>query len=246
MQALIDDAVEILEGRGGLLLSCEHASNRIPDPVTLSEADQPWLDTHWAWDPGAPTVLRHLVRRCDATAVLARFSRLLCDANRSIDDPTWIVGNIEGHDLSFNRRVPAEERRRRQDHYYAPYHSALDVAANLVAERATPLLLSIHSFTPVYLGQRRSMELGILFDDHEELAEAFSSSLTEQGFSVAMNEPYSGREGRMYSATRHGSGNGLPYLELELRQDLGETEAEWARVADRVLNALRAAGLVAP
>jgi predicted N-formylglutamate amidohydrolase len=245
MEALIDDAVEILEGGSGLLLSCEHASNSIPAPLEPTEADRLWLDTHWAWDPGAPTVTRHLVERCQASAVLARFSRLVCDPNRSLDDPTWIVGNVEGHDLSFNRRVPPDERRRRLQRYYAPYHSALDVAASVVAGRDRPFLLSIHSFTPNYLGQDREMELGILFDDHEPLAESLRQGLGEQGFRVAMNAPYSGRNGRMYSATRHGRGNGLPYLELELRQDLAQDIEGWRQIAEQVLSALRAADLVA-
>lgn len=246
MDALIDHAVEILEGGSGLLLSAEHASNHIPAPLQVSADDRPWLDTHWAWDPGAPAVVRHLVQACDATAVLSRFSRLVCDPNRSADDPTWIVGHIEGHDLSFNRRVRPDERRRRHETYYAPYHAALDVAASVCAQRAHPFLLSVHSFTPTYMGQARDMELGILFDDHEELAEAFRAALSDQGFAVAMNAPYSGRNGRMYSATRHGSGNGMPYLELELRQDLASDHRAWIQVAERVLSALRAADLVRP
>ena len=57
-----------------LLLTCEHASARVPEPLRVSGDDRPWLDTHWAWDIGAAALCRVLLEHLGGAAILARFS----------------------------------------------------------------------------------------------------------------------------------------------------------------------------
>ena len=40
-----------------LVVTCEHASNRLPEEIDASPEDLPWLDT-LGWDPGAGAVTR--------------------------------------------------------------------------------------------------------------------------------------------------------------------------------------------
>jgi predicted N-formylglutamate amidohydrolase len=82
------------------------------------------------------------------------------------------------------------------------------------------------------------MDVGILFDDFDELAWGLQSSVAEQGFETELNAPYSGRDGMIYAARRHGLAHGLVYVELEVRQDLLATPSEAAAVADRLAVAL--------
>ena len=97
------------------------------------------------------------------------------------------------------------------------------------------LLLAIHSFTPVYEGQRRAMELGVLFDDRYSLqGQELGRLLAAQGFCVALNEPYSGHDGLIYSVARHGATFSIPYLEIEIRQDLLESMPRIADVTARL------------
>ena len=77
------------------------------------------------------------------------------------------------------------------------------------------------------------MELGVLYDDYEPLAADLHRRLSAD-FRAALNAPYSGREGLVYSAQHHGRACGLPYLELELRQDLLADEAAIRSVGGRI------------
>ena len=116
------------------------------------------------------------------------------------------------------------------------YHAAIDDA--LWSDTA-PVLLSIHTFTPLYEGSRRSVEVGVLFDEEELLAERVRAALARDGFHALLNEPYSGKLGLIYSADRHARRHGRRALELELRQDLASDEAARARVVS-VLSAVLA------
>ena len=238
---MADDAFEI-HGVGrtsSMVITCEHASPAIPAPLVAEAADLPWLETHWAYDIGAATVSRRLADRRECVAVLSTFSRLVCDPNRDATDPTWIRTEVEGHALGFNQGVDAAERERRRTHYHDPYHAVID---ELLAQRtpsgADVPLLSIHSFTPVYEGEDRSMEVGILFDRYQPIAERLALELGREGFTTALNAPYSGMDGLIFAAQRHGQAHNVVYLELEVRQDLIGDEASAIAVADRIGAAL--------
>ncbi len=240
--ARLTEAAEVLlEGHENsqLFLTCEHASNRVPAPLQASEADRPWLRTHWAWDIGAAEVTRALAIETGSPAVLSRFSRLVCDPNRLPTDHTWIREAVEGHAVSFNKGLTSAERRRRLVSYHHAFHQTLgDAIAERMLEERPPWLLSVHSFTGVYEGERRAMDVGVLFDDYVTPAVELARLLRGQGLEIALNEPYSGLRGLIYSANRHGRCFGLPYLELEIRNDLIDTPEGVASITAALLAAL--------
>ena len=49
------------------------------------------------------------------------------------------------------------------------------------------------------------MDIGVLFDRDEELAHICTKLLRQEGFFVEENQPYSGKNGLIYSAHRHGT-----------------------------------------
>jgi predicted N-formylglutamate amidohydrolase len=102
------------------------------------------------------------------------------------------------------------------------------------------MLLAVHSFTPDYMGDIRDMEIGIIFDKQcPSKAMRLHDAFVAQGFSVALNSPYSGMDGQMYSAWHHGRGNGVDYLELELRQDLFAPDVKGTnvqRIVESIVN----------
>jgi predicted N-formylglutamate amidohydrolase len=225
---------------GPFFFICEHATRLLPE-WEPEPADLPILEDHWGWDIGAADLTRALVTLTRSSGVLSRFSRLICDPNRDPDEPSFVVERVDGHTLSFNRRVDARERQRRRERYFDPYHDAIDRA--LRARRsldAAVQLCSIHSFTPIYLGRDRPMEIGVLFDRFDEVAWRLEGALAEQGFEVALNAPYSARDGLIYAAQRHGAAHDLVYLELEVRQDLIATPGAAQTVARRIARALAA------
>jgi predicted N-formylglutamate amidohydrolase len=223
---------------GPFVFTCEHATNRLPE-WEVAAGDRAFLEDHWGWDVGAADLTRALARETRSAAVLSRFSRLVCDPNRRPDEPSFVVPVVDGHVLALNRAVDDAERARRRARYFDPYHDAID---RVLAERRSGgpgHLCSIHSFTPTWEGRPREMEVGVLYDAHEDRARALAASLEAEGFVVAHNEPYSGYAGLIYAASRHGRAHGVPYVEVEVRSDLIDTPARAAAVAVRVARALR-------
>ena len=73
------------------------------------------------------------------------------------------------------------------------------------------------------------MEIGVLFDSYDAVAQRLAEQFELQGFVTALNEPYSGLKGMMTVARRHGTAHGVIYLELELRQDLIDNRDKGSR-----------------
>ena len=170
---------------GPFLLICEHASGRIPAPLTTTASDARWLASHWCIDIGARDLCMALSAQLSSPTVLARFSRLLCDANRHRDHPVLIRTDIDGTPLSFNSRVDAAEVQRRVAHYHEPYHQAVDAA--LTAAGPAVVLVSVHSFTPVWDERVRTMDIGVLFDEVQSGSDArrLQLALEDEGFFTA-------------------------------------------------------------
>lgn len=222
-------------GPAPMILTCEHASRRIPAPLRTTAVDREWLSTHWGWDIGARTVCREMIRQTDSLGVFARFSRLLADANRHPDHEHLVRCAVEGQVLSFNQSLTIEEVDRRIETYHAPFHAAVDrIVCERMRQEGDVLLLAVHSFTPQMGDEKRTMDLGVLYDHHEPIAIRLRDEIAAEGFNTALNEPYSGRNGLMYSAHRHGTTNGAVFLELEINQALISTPAQ-ARAMGRAL-----------
>jgi len=221
------------------LITCEHASNRVPSPLRTNSQDRDWLRTHWGWDIGARSVCREVIRRTRSRGVFARYSRLICDANRAPDDPTLVLCAVEGCVLSFNAQVSVEEIDRRLVQYHEPYHTAVDkMMADSMRQTGQTMLLAVHSFTPQLGDEIRTMDIGVLFHPFENIARRLAGEIEAEGYTVAYNEPYSGREGRMYAAMRHGSKHDSVFLELELNQKLIDTPAGARKVGAALSRAL--------
>ena len=146
--------------------------------------------------------------------------------------------NIEGVPLSFNADLDESEVLRRVERYHEPYHQACD--RTLAACRPQTVLVSLHSFTPVWGQKVRTMDVGVLFDEAHsgDDARTLESALRDEGFFTALNEPYSGANGLMYAADRHGQRHRVRHLELELNQSILCTPQRVERVAEKIASAL--------
>jgi predicted N-formylglutamate amidohydrolase len=237
-----DEAAEVLSGaNGAMLLTCEHASVRLPDGWAWADEDAWVVGTHWSVDIGGAELTRELAIELGCSAVLARFSRLLCDANRAEGDPSLFRSVAEGRMLALNARLDREEAERRLALYHRPYHATIEaVLAGLAAGEGRACVLSMHTFTPVYEGgQPREIEIGVLYDDEDDLATDFAVGMSDRGLNVWMNEPYSGKDGLIYAALRHARASGRAALELEVRQDLASDPAFRSVAVPAIAAALR-------
>ncbi|MEL6341984.1 MAG: N-formylglutamate amidohydrolase [Myxococcota bacterium] len=237
----IAEAYEVygFPGSGPLLITCEHASNRLPDPLPCTESDRAILQTHWGIDIGARAVCMEMVERSRSTAVMARFSRLVIDPNRHPDRTDLIKPSVENTPLSFNHNLSEADRQHRIAQYHEAYHLAIDRSLTQRRGNGAPLLLlSMHSFTPIWDRALRTMDVGILFSDFEQEATQLKTLIEDEGFFVALNAPYSAKFGLMYAAERHGVNHGVTHLELEINQAQICTPARARYVAERLTRAV--------
>ncbi len=222
-----------------IVFTCEHATNHIPDRYSVNERDSEILNMHWGYDIGVWDVVHTLVERMSGIGVLANFSRLLCDPNRDLNAPTLILHEVDGHPLSFNRNIDEKEKRTRIETLYQPYHRAVEetLKKRMVAG-PPPFLLAVHSFTPEYEDSDRSMDIGVLYDRHEQPAQILIGALEKQGFVIGDNAPYSGKDGMMFSIDQHGQQWKLSSLEIEIRQDHINTVEKAQMMGRRLADAL--------
>lgn len=223
-------------------MSCEHGGYALPREYGTLGLTREDLRDHIGWDIGAAAVMREAARLLGAPSIASKYSRLLVDCNRDAHEESLIPASSDGREVPGNQRVSKLERRRRIALYHEPYHDRLDrmIARARRSSDAGPVqLLSVHSFTPAMNGRTRPFDMGVLFDDHERLARRFGVALKDRGFRVRYNQPYSGIDGMIFAARRHGRAHGIPYVELEINNALVRTEGACRRVAREIVAAIR-------
>jgi predicted N-formylglutamate amidohydrolase len=230
-------------GSSPIVLVCDHASNHLParyEALGLSAAD---LLKHFAWDPGALEVSRHLADILDAPLVYGRISRLALDVNRDPADPDSIVKRCEGMAVPGNLGLPESERRLRVAEIYEPFHAAVDDLLRQRAQRGQPnALAGIHTFTRRLNGVARPWDCGAIFADDRRMGEAAVKALQREGdLLVGVNEPYAPSDRVYHTMDRHGAANGLPTVMIEIRNDLVVGADEQRAWAERLSKALREA-----
>lgn len=227
--------------RTPLVITCEHASGAVPRPLGAGGSDRDLLRTHRGLDIGAWEIARTLSAILQATAIGGRYSRLIADLNRAPGDPSLVLKQVDGIPVRFNGGLTSRVVGRRVARYHAPYHDEIDrQVARRVFAGVRPLILSIHSFTPSLAGRRRDFDIGVLYGVRRPFGERLAGLLRREGFSVAMNRPYSGRRGIIYAAARHGANYFVPYLELEINQALLSSAARARKIARQAAPAIRA------
>jgi len=242
-------AVDNAAGASPFLLVCDHAGKRLPRALGDLGVAATELERHIAWDIGAAGVTAQLAARLDAFAIAQTYSRLVVDCNRPLDSPTLIPLRSERTEVPGNADLSAAQRRQRIDEVFTPYHAR--IVAELDARRAAgrpTILVTVHSFTPSYLGVARPWHCGILYHRDTRLAHALLRLISTQGeWVVGDNEPYSVSDASDYAIPVYGEQRGLAHVELEIRQDLiadAAGQAEWAeRVAGWLIRAGATTGL---
>ena len=221
--AAVTSAFEIVDGdiQRGLILLCDHATNILPAEYGTLGLSEQQLSRHIAYDIGVEQVTRELAELLGVPAVLSRFSRLLIDPNRGLDDPTLVMRLSDGAVVPGNAAIDQLEIDRRVRDYYLPYDGAVrETIDRSLALDVVPALLSIHSFTPVWRGSPRPWHAGVLWDSDDRFVRPLIAALASDAeLVVGDNEPYSGElEGDMMN--RQGTKRGLAHALLEIRQDL--------------------------
>ncbi len=228
-------AFETINPDGGsvVLLVCEHASKHIPASLNNLGLDAQTANSHVAWDPGALAVSKHLSATLDASLIAATVSRLVYDCNRPPEAAGAMPAKSEIFPIAGNQNIPAEEKAARVAEIYMPFSNAIsdEIAARADAGRTT-VLVTIHSFTPIYFGETRKVELGILHDQDATLADAMLA--IPSTMEVQRNQPYGPDDGVTHTLKLHALPNGLLNVMIEIRNDLIATDDDQKRVANEL------------
>ncbi len=228
-------------GKAPVVLVCEHASHFIPPEYdTLGLADHA-RRSHAAWDIGALDVAKCLSARLQAPLVAGQISRLVYDCNRPLEAPDSIPTRSEVIDIPGNAGLTDTEKQRRFDTVHTPFHAAVDQMIDQQRTRSgTPVLLvTIHSFTPIFHGQRRTLDIGFLHDKNSKAATAAAQIEQDRGiYRAAINEPYAARDGVTYTLAKHAEARGLDNVMIEIRNDLIETPDTAEKMADHIATTL--------
>jgi predicted N-formylglutamate amidohydrolase len=240
----LGDAFEIIGGpvETGAVILADHATNRLlPEYGTLGLPHSE-LNRHIAFDIGIDALTRRLAELLHAPAILSRFSRLLIDPNRGADDPTLVMRIADGALIPANARIGPDEIGERRRRFYDPYHHAIARTLDRMLGGGTvPVVISLHSFTPVMKGVARPWHAGILWDADPRLPVPLLKALAAiSGLIVGDNEPY---DGALAGDTidQHATVRGLANALIEVRQDLISDAAgveSWAQLLAGVLKPL--------
>lgn len=242
LAALAESAAETLapDGASPLLLLCEHAGAEIPTPWEGLGLDPVYLSTHYAYDPGAGLITRHLSRSLDAAAVLARYSRIFLDYNRFAHDWDYVRPDLGGIPVPRNLAVDAKERGLREAIAVAPVREAIERAS-----AGKSAVVSIHSFTPVMAGDHRPVDVAILWDDDSAFVRIALSELMARAGEFRLrpgdNVPYDLRKVGARSLKTHAADKGLPYFYIEVNNGLfsnPETSARMMALLDETMGAV--------
>lgn len=236
-------AVENEAGSSDFVLVCDHAGRRIPRRLGRLGVSEQALETHIAWDIGAADTARLLATRLDALLVTQTYSRLVIDANRPLESPESIVTQGEATPVPGNEALGDAEREQRAREIFHPYHDRIRTTLDQrEREGRAAILVSMHSYTPVFRDHARAWHAGVLYNREPRFAHLVLAELRrDPQLVVGENEPYAASDATDYTIVVHGEQRGLHYVEIELRQDFlveADTRREWA---ERVANALDAA-----
>jgi predicted N-formylglutamate amidohydrolase len=212
-------AAEVInpDGAAPICLVCEHASAFIPatlNDLGLAAADR---HSHAAWDIGGRDLAVALARQLNAPLVASRVSRLVYDCNRPPIAPDAIPARSEVIDIPGNANLTAEQRAARVAEVYEPFHTLL--IETLGRFETPPTLVTIHSFTPIWHGTPRAVELGLLHDSDDRLARAMLTAAPD-GVDTRLNAPYSVTDGVTHTLREHAIARGLQNVMIEVRNDL--------------------------
>lgn len=220
----------------GLLIVVDHASCTVPADIDLG-IERARVEKHIGWDIGAAELGRALCARLRCPGLFGAVSRLVLDLHREQDSPALIPASSDGHAIPGNEGLSAADRDARIARFWRPYHARL---AEMVAEQQPALIAAVHSFTPrleTGIGPDRPWQVGILYNGDDRAARLAIARLRAMGFETGDNEPYSGKH---LNATMnlHAEARGIPYLAIEVRNDLLRDAAgidAWADVLEGVI-----------
>ncbi|MDH4991050.1 N-formylglutamate amidohydrolase [Aquamicrobium lusatiense] len=234
-------------GQSPYVFTCDHASNYMPAEIGMLGLSQDDFQRHIAWDPGALAVATLMANALDATLIETCMSRLVIDCNRPLDAHNLIPATSETTTIPGNAGLTPDQRQARVDLAWRPFHNtiAATIEERLAAGRETRLV-SVHSYTPVYFGEKRPWHIGIIHDEDERISAPLLRALNSvAGIRVGANEPYSPADLVYFTLEHHARSRGLACAMIEIRNDEiadAAGQRKWAELLGSLLANIHVGG----
>jgi predicted N-formylglutamate amidohydrolase len=155
----IDPVLELnSNGASPFLFTSDHYGRVIPRMLGDLGLPESELTRHIAWDIGIAGVAERVSNALNGHLIAQRYSRLVIDCNRPPEAVSSIPLISEATTIPGNDGLTQEAKARRRELFFDPYHHRIDAVIDqrLKAGRPT-VLVSLHSFTPVYAGIKRGI-----------------------------------------------------------------------------------------
>jgi predicted N-formylglutamate amidohydrolase len=228
------------DGRSPFVIAVDHAGRRIPKRLGNLGLPLSELERHTACDLGALEVAMGVSAALDAPLVAQEYSRLVIDCNRTPGSETSTPTMAESLEVLGNVGLNQEQITARRSEIFEPYHARLRaILQERQAARRPTILVTQHTMTNVLNGVRREMHAAVLYDQDRRFAGIVLEMLRrDEALVIAENEPYLVQLTH-YTVPHHAERNALPYVEIEIRQDLVIDKAGQAEWAHRIAQALQ-------
>ena len=230
-----------LKGKSRVILVCDHASNYIPPKYKNLGLHKNEIDRHIGWDIGAAVVAKRISNKLNATLIMSGYSRLLVDCNRPFEVPEAFIEKSENTLIPGNLNLTRKDKQYRAIKYCIPYRNRIDkILKSRIRNNIIPIIIAVHSFTPVYKDFVRPWHLGLLYRKDRRMTSLVQDLLrNDKSIKVGINEPYKCNLKGDYSIPYFGESNGLPCILFEIRHDLIISNTGVIKWSGKLLNLLK-------
>lgn len=197
-----------------ILLTCEHASKRIPKGFkNLGLTRKELNNAKDLYDPGSLDIMKNLQKKINASYIYSNVSRLVIDYNRRMDAnnkykdtfyscPLKLEVLVEKNGKDELVKIPVNtfasesdflrEEVRRYEEYSKPYaEDGYKIIDKMRKEHDKNYVIMFHSFYPKYNGDIRKIDLAVLYGSSAVLGKKVSKSLRSMtDLNVGDNKPW--------------------------------------------------------
>ena len=206
------------QGTSPFVLICEHASHYIPTNFNNLGLTEQQITSHIGWDIGAQALSEQLSALLNAPLILQTYSRLLYDCNRPVTELSAIPEKSEETIIPGNCNLSSIEKEARARDYYYPFHRSV---SQFLDEREASIIVTIHSFNPIYRGIERTVDIGIINDIDPTWAASLTAAAQQTpNIEVAQNQPYSAADGVTHTLQLHGRDRSIDNVMIEVKNNL--------------------------
>ncbi|HMP88949.1 MAG TPA: N-formylglutamate amidohydrolase [Kiritimatiellia bacterium] len=220
--------------------SCEHAGNNVPRAYrNLFAGKTKLLSTHRGIDIGIWPVAKAVSKQLAYPVTAHHTTRLLVEVNRS-----------PRHPLLFSEVTKALPRNIKEailrDYYYPHRVNVENDIASAIAKNTRIIHIGFHSFTPALNGQKRLVDIGLLYDPRRPGEKMFCRKLRSilqtkhVNLRIRMNQPYRGvADGLTTYLRKRWSDIHYAGIEIEVNQRLLATAKSRTDLANLLTKTLK-------